>query len=227
MSHISKVQIDGGSYYKIEPILYGSCSTSANTAIKDVVLIDNNGYELVTGLQIIINFTVTNTASVNNLKLRVSSSNADDAKPIRYMGSILPSAGILANGKTYCFVYDGTYWNIVGDLNEENIMAATTAQWASNISLIVPKDTIIIYTDGGSYTDNGTTITVPKIKISDGLAYVVDLPFVGDDVAAAIRSELNDHINNSDIHVTAEKKTFWDNKLNCDISGEILVLNRS
>lgn len=227
MSHISKVQINSGSYYKIEPILYGSCSTAASTAIKDVLLVDSSGYELTTGIQIAVNFSITNTAAVDSLKLRVESNNADDAKPIKYMNTILPSADVLTSGKIYNFVYDGTSWNIIGDLNKSGIVAATSAQWATNTSYIAPKDTIIIYTDGGSYTNNNTTITVPKIKISDGLAYVVDLPFVGDDVAAVIRSELSAHVNDAVKHITSTERTFWNNKLNCDISGEILVLNRS
>ena len=86
---------------------------------------------------------------------------------------------------------------------------------------------IIIYTDRGTYVNNGNTITVPGIKISDGSAYVTSLPFVGDDVAAAIRSELSTHISNTDVHVTTQEKTFWDNKLNCSLSGEVLQFDRS
>ena len=220
MSYISKVQINSGSYSKVEPILYGSCDTAASTAIKDVVLIDSSGYELVTGLQIAVKFNTTNTVAVNNLKLRVASSNADDAKPIRYMGSTLPQTNVLADGKLYNFVYDGTYWNLVGDIA---IMAATTAEWATRTNYTVPKDTIIVYTDHETYTDNGTTITVPGIKISDGLAYVNSLPFIND----ALAHTINTHISDGVRHITSAERTFWNNKINCDIDNERLIFNRS
>jgi len=84
----------------------------------------------------------------------------------------------------------------------------------------------LIYTDHGTYDDNGTTITVPGIKISDGSAYANSLPFVGDDVAAAIRNELNAHINDNIRHITSSERTFWNNKLNCTIVNENLQLNR-
>jgi hypothetical protein len=109
-------------------------------------------------------------------------------------------------------------------------MIGSTAEWDAHSSYIAPEGTICIYTDHGTYTDkNENTITVPGIKISDGLAYVVDLPFIGDDVANAIRNELNEHINDNIRHITNAERIFWNNKLNCNdtVTGEVLVLNRN
>ena len=111
----------------------------------------------------------------------------------------------------------------------------TTAQWNAAVGMIPLKGEVIIYEDHQRITQkvNGVnkTITIPGIKIGDGMAYVQDLPFVDDD----LRSRLIDHIDNVDIHVTRQEKQFWSNKINVDdisdqTSGELvdetLVLNR-
>lgn len=66
-----------------------------------------------------------------------------------------------------------------------------------------------IFSDANSYeeeyTENNETLTrtvyVPGIKIGDGSAYVVDLPFV---------------------NVTSEQINFWNNKVNCYLEPEII-----
>lgn len=63
------------------------------------------------------------------------------------------------------------------------------------------------------YNDSQTVTTyIPGIKIGTGNAYVGDLPFIDEDT----REELLLHINNGDIHVTANNKSFWNNKINID-----------
>ena len=67
-----------------------------------------------------------------------------------------------------------------------------------------------IYSDARSYeeeyTENNETLTrtvyVPGIKIGDGSAYVVDLPFV---------------------NVTSEQINFWNNKVNCYLEPELIA----
>ena len=67
-----------------------------------------------------------------------------------------------------------------------------------------------VYSDARSYeeeyTENNETLTrtvyVPGIKIGDGSAYVVDLPFV---------------------NVTSEQINFWNNKVNCYLEPELVV----
>lgn len=90
---------------------------------------------------------------------------------------------------------------------------------------------IIIYDDKGT-TDDGESI--PGIKIGDGMAYVVDLPFVGDDDRAIVAERLgeltttlDDHINNRLIHITDSERNFWNAKLNCRVNDEeTLIFNR-
>lgn len=89
---------------------FGTCSTNAATAAKTVSL---TGFSLVTGAKITIKFTVTNTATNPTLNV-----NGTGAKPIYYRGSAI-STVLLAANRTYEFVYDGTSYNLVGDINTD------------------------------------------------------------------------------------------------------------
>lgn len=91
----------------IIPPSYGTCSTAAGTAAKVVSL---SGFKLQTGAEVTVRFTVTNTASSPTLNV-----NNTGAKGIRYLGAAV-AAGYLAAGRIYRLLYDGSYWNIVGDI---------------------------------------------------------------------------------------------------------------
>lgn len=84
---------------------------------------------------------------------------------------------------------------------------------------------IIVYTDYKTVTKDGVTQYVPGVKIGDGNAFVVDLPFVTDAVeAASILAELEAHINDTNVHTSAEEKNTWNSKISAEISGETLIL---
>ncbi len=103
----------------------------------------------------------------------------------------------------------------------------TTYNWDNAITFIPLNGEIIIYTDHAEKDDgNGNTIKIPGIKIGDGKAYLIDLPFVGEDLAAEILEQLNSHIKNQIVHITNEERAFWNAKLNCDVNEETFVLNR-
>lgn len=102
---------------------YGVCSVSASTAVKTVYLSSGAGFDLVTGAWIAVKFSNTNTAAVGNLKLNVDSTGE---KSIKYRNSTLPSAGTLASNHIYFFVYDGTDWEIVGDLDTSVTPSSST-----------------------------------------------------------------------------------------------------
>ena len=101
--------------------------------------------------------------------------------------------------------------------DDKNIYIDTAAHWLSHSTYIPNRNDILIWTE----RTNG----IPGIKIGDGLAYNVDLPFVGDDYIEM----LNLHSSNTTVHITAAERTRWDNKLNCEdtVIGETLILNRS
>ena len=104
----------------------------------------------------------------------------------------------------------------------------TTAYWNDLIGYIPSEGEIIIYSDYNTITQDGETMVyVPGVKIGSGNAYVQDLAFVGADTA---RTLLN-HITDTTVHVTAEKRRFWDDKLNvndeAEVVNEVLVFNRN
>lgn len=90
---------------------YGICDTAAATVAKTVSC---TGFTLTTGALIVVKFTVTNTGAVASLTLNV---NNTGAKSIKYRGGNVSSAGNLAANRVYAFVYDGTYWNLIGDFD--------------------------------------------------------------------------------------------------------------
>lgn len=94
---------------------------------------------------------------------------------------------------------------------------ATSESWDNNITYIPVVGEICVWTDYAVVDGKN----VPSIKIGDGNAYAVDLPFVSDD----IREELFDHVNNKTIHITASERTNWNDKIAADVSGENLVLS--
>ena len=109
---------------------FGSCSTAAGTAAKAV---NCAGFTLVVGAEITVKFTVTNTAA--NPTLNVSDTGA---KAIQYRGSAI-SAGYLAANRTYRFVYDGTNYQLIGDLDTNTTygnMTAATASAAGKAGLV-------------------------------------------------------------------------------------------
>lgn len=214
MGYIHSIQLDGATHL-IEPALYATAGGTSAALTAGI-----NNFNLFSGAY--VNVKVNEVSA--NATLNVSDTGAKD---IYYNGAQV-NANTLSADNIYTFIYDGQHWVIVGDITAKNIMIGTTAEWEEHHNYIAPYGTICIYTDHGTYTDkNENVITVPGIKVSDGRAYLSDQPFIGDDVAAAIRKELNDHINDNIRHITSEERTFWNNKLNCNIVGEELQLNRS
>ena len=104
-----------------------------------------------------------------------------------------------------------------------NIFVDTTQNWNSQLTYVPASGDIIVYSDKSSITENNETKYIPGIKIGDGNAYCVDLPFVADDIAIDLLNHINDNIR----HITAQERQFWNNKLNISINGEELQFNRN
>ena len=123
--------IDGVDFIGASAIMhYGTCGTAAATAAKVVAC---TGFKLVTGARIIVKFTITNTAA--NPTLNVNNSGA---KAIQYRGSAI-SAGYLAANRTLEFVYDGSAYQLVGDLDTNTVYThpAYTARGAGLYKITV------------------------------------------------------------------------------------------
>lgn len=142
--------IDGVSFNGSANIThYGTCSTSAATAAKTVAL---TGFTLVTGAIITVRFSATNSAANPTLNV-----NGTGAKAIRYRNAAI-TAGYLAANRTYTFVYDGTYYQLVGDINvDTNTTYNTGTATTSGLTKL--------YTGTGTNTDG----TMTQDAITDAL----------------------------------------------------------
>lgn len=98
-----------------------------------------------------------------------------------------------------------------------NVIIKSSDEWAETPELVSDKGTIYVYMD----KDESGNITDVKFKIGDGVAFVVDVPFV-----SPSKNEFDSHINNTDVHVTPAEKEAWNNKWRGYLStaeGENLV----
>ena len=114
-----------------------------------------------------------------------------------------------------------------GDKTAEDLQIVsenTTAGWNSMPQYIPKRGEICIYTDYETIQDEqGNDIVCPGVKIGDGNAYLIDMPFAG----AETRYKLLEHKENATIHVSQQDRSFWNNKINCDVSGEELIFTRN
>ena len=116
---VTKRTIDGVYFDGTANIThFGSCSTAAATAAK-VVSVPN--FVLATGAEVTVRFTVTNTAASPTLNV-----NNTGAKAIVYRNAAI-SAGYLAANRVYKFVYDGTNYELIGDIDTNTKYTAASA----------------------------------------------------------------------------------------------------
>ena len=141
-----------------------------------------------------------------------------DITDTKFEESFLPQGSV---------VYNSAGERIEGRAIVQNVYTDTTENWNSKLSYIPLRGDVIIYSDNGQITDQyGETINVPGVKIGDGNAYLIDLPFVGADIRYQILTELRTHTNNAMIHITDAERQFWNNKLNCTVNNCNLIFNR-
>ena len=131
-------------------INYGSCSTAAATAAKTVSCA---GFALITGSEITVKFTVTNTASNPTLNV-----NSTGAKSIYYRGSAI-SAGYLAANRTYTFRYDGTNYDLVGDIDTNTTYSAA----GSSLGLVKTGGDVSISSGVITVNDNSHAHTIANV----------------------------------------------------------------
>lgn len=134
--------IDGVSFDGTSNIThFGSCSTAAGTAAK---VVSCPGFVLTTGSVITVKFTVNNTASNPTLNV-----NNTGAKAIQYRGNAMVS-GYLGNNSVYTFIYDGTNYQLIGDLN-------TDTNTTYNTGTATVAGITKLYTSTGTATDGTMT----------------------------------------------------------------------
>lgn len=110
--------------------LYAVCSTAAGTAAKTATI---SGFKLFTGAVAYIKFSVKNTAA--NPTLNISGTGA---KAIQYQGAAISSSYLNAN-RTYAFVYDGSVYQLIGDINTNtkySVFTGATTSAAGKTGLV-------------------------------------------------------------------------------------------
>lgn len=83
------------------------------------------------------------------------------------------------------------------------VQSDTTDGWNKKAGLVSSPNIIYIYTD---HIKKGN-ITIPGIKVGDGNAFIVDLPFID--------TLYLDHINDADIHITSTERKKWNTAMKC------------
>lgn len=101
----------GYNAYKFSGSNYAICDTEAGELEKEV---ECENFILTVGARILVNFT--NTSSVAGTQLNI---NGTGARPILYQGSTLPAGNPIA-GTIYDLVYDGSSYQIIGNVYIDN-----------------------------------------------------------------------------------------------------------
>lgn len=121
---------------------------------------------------------------------------------------------------------NGTFWmtftesNAACDMGRKvgwngRVLSNSTEGWNSHLDLIGELGVIYIYKDYRQVlNDKGELVDSPAIKVGDGKAYLIDLPFADD--------WITNHINDTTIHITQEEREAWNDKttLSLDVIDE-------
>ena len=157
---------------------YATCSSSATTTAK-TASITAGTFSLAEGARVTVKFTYANSANSPTLNI-----NSSGAKSIRWRGAALTNTQYWTAGQVVDFVYDGTYWNMMGAVND--------------------NDTV---SEGGStsLSDLGITATATELNKLDGVtATTAELNYV-DGVTSNIQTQLNAKASSSDINTALNR----------------------
>lgn len=99
-------------------VAYGTCSTAAATAAKEVTILDNENWQLKEGSIITVKFTYTNTAQNPTLNV-----NGTGAKNILYNTAVITTRSLAYAGyagRYIRYMYDGTQYVFMGHSYDYN-----------------------------------------------------------------------------------------------------------
>lgn len=120
----------GNIEYAIAASAYAECSTAAGTAAKVATIntdgdTANNAFTLIKGVSVQVKFTNTNTVSKPTLNI-----NSTGAKDIYYKGAAFNE---LKANCIYTFVYNGTQWDLVGEINTDTGATSVEVTGTGNV----------------------------------------------------------------------------------------------
>lgn len=134
----------GDTYVLTTP--YATSSTGASTQAKVATLTPNSNFSLETGVRVAVKFSAENTASSPTLNV-----NSSGAKTIQFRGAALTSSLYRwAANSVVEFMYDGTYWQMLGAPNNTN-----STYTVNNKTITLSAGTGL--SGGGDFTTNQST----------------------------------------------------------------------
>lgn len=132
--------------------VYATSSTSASTGTKIATTVESIAFSLVQGARVSVKFSNANTTT----SLTYLNVNSTGAKLVRWRGATLTSNQYWASGQVVDFIYDGSYWNMIG--------AAQDNSGTSGVS---------------SLTDLGVTATATELNYVDGVTSAIQTQLDG------------------------------------------------
>ena len=105
----------GDVQYDVKSTHYATSNTAAGTTAKTAT-VQNGSFTLATGVKVSVKFTYANSASNPTLNI-----NSSGAKTIRWRNANLSDSQYWSAAQVVDFVYDGTYWNVIGAINSGSI----------------------------------------------------------------------------------------------------------
>lgn len=121
-------------------VVYCTCSTASGTVLKEATIVSGTLDTLNTGDQAIVKFT--NANGIANPTLKIGNTTA---KSIKRYGTTAPSTSANSSwnaGSAVMFIYDGSYWQIIGYLNttySEIAVASITSGTNTSTGLITGR----------------------------------------------------------------------------------------
>lgn len=153
---ISKVAAGGGEHL-ISSSFYGTCTTARGTALKEVIINDPDvtAASFKNGMLLSVKFTAANTHATPTMT--IFNNSGTEASPTKGSTTLLANKQIMRYGTTkpgtnaagswnagsvVNFIYDGTYWQMVGWINNNDntypsvyvATSASTAEKAGTLS---------------------------------------------------------------------------------------------
>ena len=156
MAYIKDIEIKNGSNsttYLIEPTLFRDASTDDSG--ETYTTADLTGFELITGATVQIKFSTTNKA---NATLSV---NSTTAASIWYNGAAISENTLKAN-HIYTLVYDGTSWQIVGDINTNTWRSITDSVSTTSSSISASATAVKTAYDKAVDAYNSASVQIPE-----------------------------------------------------------------
>ena len=114
-------------------------------------------------------------------------------------------------------------WNKIKSLIGKKIAyeSRTAAEWNNDTYYQSEENVLYIYRDYKQI--NGKKIAA--MKIGDGTSYLIDLPFIDQELSQQINNHMMDPVS----HITNQEREFWNNKITVSdvVNQETLVLSRN